>query len=76
MSQIFIISLSIPCIYYLGGTLFPTFIDKLSKVQERDEIELKKSAERTFKTNVGEVLNEMVSDICYIMRLLKKNWWN
>nr|YP_010512529.1 hypothetical protein Ycf1 [Luetzelburgia bahiensis]UXL83853.1 hypothetical protein Ycf1 [Luetzelburgia bahiensis] len=52
MSQIFIVFLFIICLYYLGRTPSPFFTKKLSKIQERNEIDKKSKmdVERTSKT--------------------------
>nr|YP_010962946.1 hypothetical protein RF1 [Senna reticulata]WNI02571.1 hypothetical protein RF1 [Senna reticulata] len=55
MSRIFIIFLFITCIYYLGRTPSPIFLNKkLSKIQERVEFDnkIKIGVERTSKTKV------------------------
>nr|YP_010760616.1 hypothetical chloroplast RF1 [Entada phaseoloides]WEY34932.1 hypothetical chloroplast RF1 [Entada phaseoloides] len=54
MSRIFIIFLFIFSIYYLGRTPLPIFIQKLSEIQERGEIDnkIKIGVERTSKTKV------------------------
>nr|ATO58853.1 hypothetical chloroplast RF19 [Styphnolobium japonicum f. violaceum] len=52
MSQIFIVFLFITCLYYLGRTPSPFFTKKLSKIQERSEIDkkIKIDVERTSET--------------------------
>nr|YP_010512033.1 hypothetical protein Ycf1 [Amburana cearensis]UXL83357.1 hypothetical protein Ycf1 [Amburana cearensis] len=51
-SQIFIVFFFITCLYYLGRTPSPIFTKKLSKIQERSEIDKKRKIDvaRTSKT--------------------------
>nr|YP_009772142.1 Ycf1 [Chamaecrista mimosoides]QIT03010.1 Ycf1 [Chamaecrista mimosoides] len=55
-NRIFIIFLFITCIYYLGRTPAPIFINKLSEIQEQEGVQIdnknKLSVERTSKTKV------------------------